>query len=95
MKLAKIFMGVSHYERMVRGKIIVFSFLGWSILLPFVVLSLKEMVNLLGQLFSLSVRCRETQKKKKNMGLGVIAKMFYAHFKLSRAGRGYIFILRI
>lgn len=59
------------------------------------VLSLKEMVNLLGQLFSLSVSCREAQKKKKNMGLGVIAKMFYAHFKLSRAGRGYIFILRI
>lgn len=95
MKLAKILLGVSHYERMVRGKVIVFSFLGWSILLPFVVLSLKEMVNLLGQLFSLSVRCREAQKKKKNMGLGVIAKMFYAHFKLSRAGRGYIFILRI
>lgn len=64
MKLAKIFLGVSHYERMVRGKIIVFSFLGWSILLPFVVLSLKEMVNLLGQLFSLSVSCREAQKKK-------------------------------
>ena len=95
MKLAKIFMGVSHYERMVRGKIIVFSFLGWSILLPFVVLSLKEMVNLLGQLFSLSVRCRETQKKKKNLGLGVIDKMFYELFKINRDGRGYIFILRI